>query len=1092
MWGGVKKRTHYGDIFKKWSASRGLEELRIALYKEPRPWYIAYSLHQCNHLLQDHHCARLLAWCTSIVELRPSLSAKQEAYQYTQEMFQLFMRHHKVGREALNEYLRLCAVGADLTSAFEWFKYWQEAQLDDCAALHTLTWLLQASRATPNDAHAEDMALTVMDLYTNRFAKLREGSAEEGGETGSAARASPAPPPLSHYEPTSPEDGEGLRRFFSVFKALAPRLQQHPLLSQFLDTMPLSVEEAEANCAAFGWPMDSVHRVFPQLEQHVSTSDYAPEAPLLYASTTPPRLRDSLLHVNFIAKLESSAESHSVADAVALVEEYERRVKEERERASGERTPALRKRCSEDELWHHTSDPSAAAYRRRLVTEGGITPELYHYLITALATTQPTAALRTLEGMEAANLRPLDLTRAALIVAVRDSVEDQRRLFRQQLEEMETRNRLDEDFDTYKVVEAYWKYDYTEFFHYRNALNRAQFYLFLLARLGPQPLQQLLLDTQTHGSLATAEDLVVLDEDLRQASRLFFRSRVGRGPVQAALDTISHHMPKLDISLMGTLPHFENYCVEVADDIAHSEGAIQALLCPYSTIYVLDTSFIETSESFLSLRAASSTTDKEGGDGAASQMLVLIPYLSLAQLASSVSSADGFTSFDPAMQQAIRSEPFLASQRLRALFAMLNASSARPTSPPSCTTASGEGKEQLPGCARRVLSRRTRVLHFTECLCANLVEQEVLDSFHLAPATNDNDQLLLVLAMLSCLKPRSARLVLCTDDRQLVKQLGSLQHSSLFGSAVEVISTAPPANLDLEKDLINDNPIWRDDLWSAAQDFKPQLDMKAELPPPDPSYTNDLDKESRSEVDFHQQDDGQKIISSAPGDASTAVEETNDSPWLALLEEQDELQAKDDMSHATPLLVSPRTPPGSSTPAGASTALSTASPDSASPAVLSSVEEEQELRDRLMSLYETPFDVVPVGVQMKEASALGSVFTEFDSMDPEQREARTAYRAAARSRLAQGEGGDVGAREPKRSRRRSMLEREMLANRGCSNKERFHMARRLSNQSGGRVPFSMRYRVVEANVRDPRNSHLRKMYEAGLEKKRAAFKRRHG
>lgn len=1094
MWGGLKKRINYGDLFKKWSASRGLEELRIALYKEPRPWYLAYALHQHNHLLQDHHCARLLSWSTSIVELRPTLAAKQEAYQYTQEMFQIFMRYHKVGRETLNEYLRLCAVGADLTSGFEWFKYWQEAQLDDGAALHTLSWLLECARVTPNDERAEDMALTVMELYLDRFAEQRESvSDEQRGSSGSEAPLASSlqeeqqqqqqrTPPFHHYAPTAPEDVEALRRFFSVFKSLEPRLHQNEQLRGFLDTIPLSRAAADANCAEFGWPVESAHRLFPQLEQHIHTRDGAQDSSLLCASVTAPRLRDSLLHPAFVEKLQSAAANHSVGEVVALVEEYERRVAKERAKTGDERAPTLHRR-SNDELWRRHADPSAMAFRRRLIAEGGVTPELYHYLITALATTQPTAALRTLEGMKAANLQPLDLTRAAVLVAVRGSTADQRRLFRQQLDEIDARARLDADHETVKAVEVYWKYDYVSFFHYRNALSRMQFLLFLLARLGPQPVQQLLLDTQTHGQLATAEDLVVLDDDLRHASRLFFRAQVGRGAVQSALDAVSHHMPKLDISLVGTLPHFENYFVEAADEVAHSEAAIQALLQPYSTIYVLDTSFIETSESFLSVGASSPSSSSSsfsagetGGGGAgsdeaapSSKSLVLIPYFCLAQLASSVSRSDTFTSFDPALQQAIRSEPFLASQRLRALFAMISSSST--ACPPSLSTppAAGTTKDAEKG-DLNARCRRARVLHFSECLCANQVEPALLDRLHLSPASNDNDQLLLVLAMLSSLKPSTARLVLCTDDTQLVEQLATLQSFPLFASAVEVVSTAPPANFDLDKDLVDDNPVWRDARMSDVLEFEPRLSVKAEVPPqgsalPHDANTGGAEREQQAVIppksEFH--DSAQDTLT------AVSAEDTIESPWLALLDEEN-------LSTASTSAV----PPAPFSPTISSSSAST--------------DDEQDLRDQLMNLYETPYDVVPVGVRMRDASALGSVFDEFDSIDPEQREARAADRAAARSRLAQGDSSSRGQQQQKRRRysRGSPLEKEMLANRGYSNKDRFQMARRLSNQSGGRVPFNMRYRVVEANVRDPRNAHLRKVYEEGLAKKRAAFKRHRG
>jgi hypothetical protein len=1082
MWGGVKKRTHYGDLFKNWSATRGLEELRTALYKEPRPWYLAFALHQHNHLLQDHHCARLLAWSTSVVELRPSLAAKREAYQYTQEMFRLFMHHHKVGSQTFNEYMRLCAVGSDLTSAFDWFKYWQEAQLGDYNALPTLTWLLYVAHTTPSDERAEDMALTVMDLYVQRFTGppgSKNHAEERGKETDdSGARPTWSSSSFTHFEPNSPADAEALRRFFSAFKSLAPRLEQNAALRHFLDTIPLSDAEAAADCAAFGWPVESPHHVFPQLEQRLHVLDYAQANISCYAYGAPPCLRDSLLHPTFVAKLEHNAAEHNVSGVVALVEEYERRVKEEKQKTGGERSPALRRRTGEGELWGRYSDASAVAYRRRLIEEGGVTAELYHYLVVALATTQPTAALRTLDDMVAANLQPLDLTRAAVLVAVRDSPDDQRRLFKQQLDEMDARARWDADHDTFKVVEAYWKYNYGEFFHHRNSLSRTEFYLYLLARLGPKHVQQLLLDTQTHGLLATAEDLVVLDENLRHASRLFYRARVGRGPVQAALDAISHHMPKLDISLVGSMPHFENYYVEAADGIAHSEDAIAALLRPYDTLYVLDTSFIETSESFLGIGAVTTPPTREQSGAGASQSLVLIPYLTLAQLASSVASSAVFTSFDPALQQAIRSEPFLASQRLRALFAMISSSSTAEAPHTGASTAPSP-------------NRRARVLHFTECLCANQVDAAVLDKLHLSPATSDNDQLLLVLAMLSCLKPQATQLVLCTDDVQLVERLELLQNSDLFGSAVGVVSTAPPANLDVEKNLVDDNPVWRDDSWNAATpEFEPRLEVAVDTPAShQPPARSEPGVPSVPHVAPNQQPH-EESVEPTHGAVSSASPETLDSPWLALLAEAAEETSNDITDVAAPSAAPARTSNVVVADTEASATAADAVPSSSS--LFAPTEAEHELREKVMNLYETPYDVVPVGVRMQNASALGSLFAEFDSIDPELREAQAADRAAASSRLSQGgDDGNAGGAS-RRRHRRSVLEKEMLANRGYSNKERFRMARQLSNQSGGRVPFNMRYRVVEANVRDPRNAHLRKVYQESLEKKRAAFKRHHG
>lgn len=1069
MWGGLKKRTHYGDVFRRWSASQGLDVLRTALYKEPRPWYIAYTLHQANHLLQDHHCARLLAWSTSIVELRPSLAGKQEAYRYTQEMFSIFVRRHKVGQQSLYEYMRLCAVGKDLSSAFDWFKYWQEAQLGAHDTLSSLSWLLRVAALSPNDERVEDMALTVLELYTERFA-LPSADTTAKNEAAATTAASPSFATTSrHFQPTTPVEEAELRRFFCLFQQLAPRVEANAQIRAFLETLPVCATEALADCAAAGWPTDSAHRVFPQLEQHISSdltkvglgkgSNASEDESRRIGRDSLPRLRDSLLHPSFIAKLEDSAAQHNAAAVVALVEDYEEHVRHERERTGSDRVPAVRKRTREGELWRLYADPTAMAFRRRLVEEGGVTPELYHYLITALAATQPSAAVRTLTRMEEAQLRPLDVTRATVLVAVQDCAEVRLRLFQQQLEEMRLRARLDEDYDTVKVVEAYWKYDYVDFFHYRNALEKKEFYEFLLHRIGPQALQQLLLDAQAHGPTATPEDLVLLDEDLCTASYRYFRAQVGRSAVERALDGISTHMPKLDMGLVGTLPHFGDYCMDGDDSIAHSTAALQGLVQPYETIYVLDTSFVETSEAFFTV-------------GAASPSLVLVPYLCLLQLAESVANADRFVTFDPALQQMTRTEPFLASQRLRGLFAMISA--------PAASRPAGAG-------------RRTRVLHFTECICANQVDQQVLDALGLSPSSSDNDQLLLILAMLSSLKAPKTRLVLCTDDAQLVEQLECLRSSSLFGSAVDVIRTAPPKQLDLEKNLINDNPVLNGaDEWGSAEAFEPRLRIAADLRALSEDKAGSVAGEPQTVADSSVT--GRDAVCSSHGEAAAGVERgassnvpmkvpvavssSMDSPWLELLKEEGEEEEDTvEVARAAP----------ASTREVASTSATAPPPLPAMSPV------EQERRARLMDLYESPFDVVPVGVRMEEASTVGSVFTEFDSLEPELREARAADRAAARSSLSL-EDGKANKRGGGKTRRRrlSVLEEEVLANRGASNKDRFQMARQLSNWSGGRVPFNLRYRVVEANVRDPRNSHLRSAYEAALAKKRFSFKQKHG
>ncbi|RNC53058.1 hypothetical protein TcCL_ESM09653 [Trypanosoma cruzi] len=134
-----------------------------------------------------------------------------------------------------------------------------------------------------------------------------------------------------------------------------------------------------------------------------------------------------------------------------------------------------------------------------------------------------------------------------------------------------------------------------------------------------------------------------------------------------------------------------------------------------------------------------------------------------------------------------------------------------------------------------------------------------------------------------------------------------------------------------------------------------------------------------------------------------------------------------------------------------------------------------------MNTYDSEHAVVPVGALMAEASSLGSVFEQFDVVGPD---------AELERAMASPAPYETPGQPSVRPRRRTLLEMEARRNRGASSRQRFRLARRLSNISGGRVPFNFRYRVLEVNIADPKNKSFVDAYKKGVAKKRESFKRK--
>ncbi|CCW60719.1 unnamed protein product [Phytomonas sp. EM1] len=342
--------------------------------------------------------------------------------------------------------------------------------------------------------------------------------------------------------------------------------------------------------------------------------------------------------------------------------------------------------------------------------------------------------------------------------------------------------------------------------------------------------------------------------------------------------------------------------------------------------------------------------------------------------------------------------------------------------------------------------------------------------------------------MLCTLAPSTTQIVLCTDDQAVVDTLKRVS-PRLFAREVEILSTETPETIvDVDEALINDTPC----IDFTLEDFAPRCGRAKVLDDAALSPLKSIPDVLASPAEERPEavTDPKAALPHDESDLSTAKHEGVagpdalhlwDSPWLSMLNDP----LEDPVLVPTAEQEDARAEGGSSEKASSAPALSEGFTATAREGALE--HGEQPPYEALMDLYASPNDVIPIGVKVREANDLGSIFGQFDVMDPDARALQEEEAKARRSRLtAEGGAHQTG----KRRRRRLELEKEALNSRGASNKEKYHLARQLSNQSGGRVPFNFRYRVVEANILDPRNAPLRKSYEEALQKKREAFKNR--
>lgn len=1320
MWGGLKGRAHYGHVFRQWSATKPVEELRQALFKEPRPWFIAHSLHEHRHHVSDHQGSRLLSWCTTVSQLAKTVEERRRAYQYSQEVFRILSNHHQVGEASILEYMRLCAAGKDLSAAYSVYQHFvlnlsrssisggsegcdnriPSFQRTSTIKLVYLAWLARIAMLSPSDDKAEDMVMGIIDLFVQKVGPLPCDSVlVKNAVEGNSLKE------CSVWLTLAPGEQEQLQYLCCCLVSLASRVEDKKLRAT-LKSIPICAREAKEYLQSHGWPSSAHHHSFSCLEggkmfdtghairntKHDSSSSSSYP---FHSFSILPRLKDSILHPTWIEQLESSAFiCHNVQDVIRTLEGVQNLVQKEKECTENGTTPlhsVLRRQ--ESVLWRQLRDPSAVLFREKMVKNGlhGITPELYHYLIVALAPSKPTAALRTLQRMQDAKLRVLDLTRAYLIIHVRDSPDDQARLFAEQLKEMDSRERLDEDHKMNAHLEAYWKYDYVTFFHYQNKLSRENFLFYLMKGLGVRAVQDLLVrhyfsSTKSDQAAPSREevekqvqvDLVVLDADLRHATYRYLSQTFGEVSVQTCLDEVTEVMPQLDISLIGVdIPHFEKYslasssavtkkkrtvndtveekfnshqllpvekCEEAGkeeDFIATDLPSLRRLLAPYDHIYVVDASFVETGDAFLGLGkeqplwlSDNSSSVVISAQQRPPRSLVLIPYLTLRQLADSAAQSSMFVSFDASLQQEIKQESSLALQRLHSLSSWICGHRMNNSISASFDLPTSSAHNSV-----------VRVLHFTECFLSQLLPRCDLQSLKLDDDREENYQMLLIVSLLRTLAPLKARVILCSDDEQLNGTLEAVSacrptssisssfvsattrnpsvansstydsyavdtHSDdlakalpplLFHGKVDVLSAGKPPEVvemvpekgkevsrsSVRDAWINDNPQLDVDL----SHFHPVLRAPAWLPSGSPQLHRSSDPldarhpdEEKEQKAFSAGDKRQdvqeekrlphplgnedandvfseKISSPAPPLHSLLSPPSNGcapcssdfaSPWLRLLEEEEkeeererlkmdrkttlslmlekenlqtlETRKKDDMeasfSSSIPFKNSERMSASPLTSLVTATGLSCCSSaedaeDSPSRRnekciveqweVPSGVETRERLKVEdpvnhssvLWNLYTSPDDVVPVGASIQKASEVDTLYHEFGALEPDEKVARQLQKAAEKSPLTATTASDSSEKnrneKGKGASKRwsvSLLKKEEIMQRGYSTRHRARLAKRLSNQSGGKVPFNLRYRVVEANINDPRNKKLVELYRRGVQRKREEFHRK--
>ncbi|CUE71497.1 Hypothetical protein, putative, partial [Bodo saltans] len=799
MWGGIKHARDYSHHFREWSSSKPLENLRKALFREPRPWYLGFQIDKFNHAIDERTSEKLMRWCTSIVSLESNSTRRKEAYHNSHELFALMMNRKKLSDATLAQFFSLCEVGGDVTSAYQWIRLMVDQRREQASLssdshvevpssqqpyqLWHYVWLLRIVMRSPNDDVVGEMVQAVREVYETIFSPPSEIGVEGedlGGEETSSDRSV-----VEHMVCDNFDEALLQRELFALARKLAPRIQDAELRSWCFraeSSLMISDEVAAATSTEVRSAMKLQHWVFPQLDAQIAPHEENAEISkktenkAFYQSPPTienPYLIDSLLSPQFLEKLMSASTSFDVKGVGFWIQAFLEDIAAEKAKISSADQHTKKRQHTPTStnpipVWRDYRNPSHHEFRKMIIEDQGVPAELYHYLIVALSQTSPRMAVLTKSKMSARGMRTLDLTRAVLIAACKDSFDDQKALLLEQQTDFAKRVQLDIDFETPKVVEVYWKFEYHEFLHLRNGVKKMQdFYVLLMDALNVPDVQRLI--AATSDTLIHEEELVAVDEEARDAVYCTLRKRRGAVEVEDALDIITEHCPMLDLALINSFPHFKEYTLADNDEIATTVDELSRRLFSSSSqprdVYLMDSSFIETSERFFT---ASNQTGRERA--------IVIPWFCLKHLVETVDGV-GEQCMDAEMGKIQKHERNVAIQRLQQISTMLL-------------------QQRAPG----YVGPKFIVLHFSECLLAQSISRADFPS--LSPETSDDDLMSSILLLLSTISTRTSvstgEVLLCSDDPQLVEQVTNEETSTIASCLrqVTVLSTPPVEEAD--------------------------------------------------------------------------------------------------------------------------------------------------------------------------------------------------------------------------------------------------------------------------------------------------------
>lgn len=1084
MWGGIKHFKDHSNFFREWSANKPLEQLRKSLFTEPRPWYLGSQIHQFNHLIDDNAGSRLMRWCASVYSLEPHPQRKADAYHYSQELFSLMIARHRPADHTFAQYLSLCEAGGDVSSAYQWIRYMVDHRsafnasstrsssgeeedvnsapsggaADAAYQLWHYVWLLRVVMNSPNDDVVDEMVAAVKEVYETFFCAGDELLSTGGQTTQLVEEMVDASADgmvgfgkiiVRHMVCETYNDQVLQWELFSLMTRLRPRMQDRELKA-WCTMAAASMENAGP------YPRTAVLEalklndwVFPVLD----AGERIPQSP----SIRNPLLVDSLLGDAFVEKIQSASFAHSVHEVGFWIQAYLEDIAAEHQKlgptgSNKKHYYAHRPTATNPiPIWRDYVNVSHQAFRKKLVESQGVSAELYHYLIVALCQSSPRLALATKKKMVEQGMQVLDLTRAVLIAACRESVEEQKTLLVEQQKDFAYRNQLDADHDASKIVETFWKFEHHEFFHLRNGVARMRdFYCLLMEELGVTDVQRLI--AAVADVPMQEEEVVVLDEDAREAVYSSLRKRRGAEAVGNALDVITEHCPLLDLALVNAIPHFGDYTLAANDEIATSveELSMRLLGAPTDNgsqggpvrhaVYLLDSSFIEASEQFFTV----ASSGKPDGHS-----ILVIPWFCLRQISE---TAEGNVKhcMDADVIKWKQKERSLAIQRLQQVAMLL----------------SQQHKQGSNSGTRIVL------LHFSECMLAQSLSKSFLPS--LSPETSDNDLMcclsLMISTMMASVPSTVVQVMLCTDDPALLSTVrneedsGTRDAQRVFDN-ISVVTT--PKGEQYERNgeegglslgsaavkMVSDiASAFEPKLVSTAQrkgEDRPPVEVRADVSKKSLSACADVDvtcegvsAEPAADDLFGVMSDGHletqlnSVEVSSPTHSSNTLQPADGAPtWLSML---DGLDGSGEVSKGPE--ENPVREEGGEAPHG-----------ERSP---------------------TTFVDVAEGEQ-EEPSGESPMYSEFGVRSPDEQMAFEMRRRA-------GRGHDETSK-----RRRTTLQREYAENRGYTKKGRLQLARQLSNAVGRRVPFNFRYKVFEANVNDPRNARLRRSYDDAASLKRS-------